>query len=207
MKVPCTVQSLVIQSCELQGTDETTEADYLVLVKRPELSGIVSNKLFCEFAAARGWLTAVQWLRQHGTSWDEGTCSAAAKGGHLAVLQWSYHNNCPWNAWTCSSAARWGHLAVLQWARQQTPPCPWNEATCSYAAQGGHLMLLQWARQHARPLGSTHLPTGSRRRPPGAVAMGAPEWCTLDVRNHLLCHVCPPPDCFSMGPPAWLPMR
>ena len=48
----------------------------------------------CAAAAAGGHLALLQWLRQNGCSWDEGTCSCAASGGHLAVLQWARQNGC-----------------------------------------------------------------------------------------------------------------
>ena len=54
----------------------------------------------------------LQWLRENGCPWEEGTCSWAAQGGHLEVLQWARANGCPWDRGTRKNAS--GH--VLEWA-------------------------------------------------------------------------------------------
>ena len=127
----------------------------------------------CEHVAGKGWLAALQWLRQKGAPWDNFTCSAAARGGHIAVLQWAHSQGCPWSSevndiW---DAARSGQQAILQWARQQgirkfverwscnfaafagqmaTLQCmrkhgwDWDCRVCAYAAVGGQLAILQW---------------------------------------------------------------
>jgi hypothetical protein len=105
----------------------------------------------CYDAARNGWLSVLQWLREHGCPWDKWTCYWAAKGGHVEVLQWAREQSlpCPWDEWTCWGAARGGHLQVLQWAREHG--CPWDKRTCSMAAGGGHLKVLQWAREQSPP--------------------------------------------------------
>ena len=87
----------------------------------------------------------LQWARQSGCSWDEGTCSGAAGGGHLAVLQWARQSDCSWDEDTCTFAAEGGHLAVLQWAHENN--CPWSGSTTFAAALNNHLDILKWARQ------------------------------------------------------------
>lgn len=81
----------------------------------------------CYSAAAKGQLAVLQWARQIGCSWDEGTCRTAALHGHLSVLEWARGNGCPWNGRTCINAAWAGHLDVLQWAA-------WNGCPCDYRA-------------------------------------------------------------------------
>ena len=82
----------------------------------------------CRFAALDGNLDVLQWAREHGCEWDEGTCAYAAGGGHLDVLQWAREHGCEWDRWTCTEAAQNGHLDVLQWAREHG--CEWDERTC-----------------------------------------------------------------------------
>ena len=91
----------------------------------------------------------LQWARQSGCRWSEGTCSRAALGGHLAILQWARHIGCHWDKDTCTLAAAGGHLTVLQWARHNG--CSWDEETCAYAAVRGHLAMLQWAHKNNCP--------------------------------------------------------
>ena len=53
----------------------------------------------CEMAAGGGHLATLQWAREHGCEWDEGTWAAAEGGGHLATLQWAREHGCPnWRA-------------------------------------------------------------------------------------------------------------
>ena len=87
----------------------------------------------------------------------------AARGGHLEVLQWARQHGCPWNEGTSQAAAMGGHLAVLQWAREHD--CPWDPGTCYHAALGGHLSLLQWARAHGCPWIKRDCDDASRNHP------------------------------------------
>ena len=59
--------------------------------------------------------------------WDEDTCSWAAFRGHLEVIKWLRAKGCPWGKVTSYRAADGGHLEVLQWMQAQDPPCPWDE--------------------------------------------------------------------------------
>ena len=65
-------------------------------------------------------------------------CSYAAKKGYLKLIRWLRSNGAPWNKQVCSSAAKGGHLEVLQWIRANG--APWNEDVCYFAAKGGHLL-------------------------------------------------------------------
>ena len=48
--------------------------------------------------ARAGHLEVLQWAREHGCDWTEGTCYAAALGGHLEVLKWTHEHGCTWEA-------------------------------------------------------------------------------------------------------------
>jgi len=106
----------------------------------------------CPSAARGGHLEVLRWAREHDRPWDETTCALAARGGHLAVLRWAREHGCQWNWWTCAFAAEGAHLEVLQWAREHH--YPWDEETSSLAAEGGHLEVLRWAREHGAPWNS-----------------------------------------------------
>ena len=107
------------------------------------------NEETCARAALFGHLELLQWAHENGCPWKQNTCSATAEGRHLEVLQWARANGCPWDEWTCSDAAYGGHLEVLQWARANG--CHWNEETCEYTAWEGHLKVLQWLRANDCP--------------------------------------------------------
>ena len=69
--------------------------------------------------------------------WDKKTCSWAAFRGHLEVLKWLRVKGCPWGILTSNLAAEGGHLEVLQWMRAQDPPCPWDLGVCYQVAEDG----------------------------------------------------------------------
>ena len=51
---------------------------------------------------------------------DEITCAYAAEKGHLAVLQWLRSQGCPWNKAEClEKAEENGHTATAAWIREQ----------------------------------------------------------------------------------------
>ena len=41
-----------------------------------------------KWAALRGHLMVLKWLRSEGCPWDESACSGAAEGGQLETLKW-----------------------------------------------------------------------------------------------------------------------
>ena len=106
-------------------------------------------KYTCAWAARRGHLEVLKWVRENGCPWDEKTCSWAAKGGHLATLKWARENGCPWDEETCANLAEGGHLETLKWAHEND--CPWDDRTCANLAGGGHLEMLLWARENDCP--------------------------------------------------------
>jgi len=103
----------------------------------------------CAFAAARGDIESLQWLRSVGCPWNAETCSRAALGGHLDIIQWARANGCPWDTYTYSSAARGGHLDTLQWVYANG--CPSTESAYEQAAARGHVHVLEWLWEKGCP--------------------------------------------------------
>ena len=50
---------------------------------------------FCAEMALKGNLELLQFLRENGCPWNEGTCYFAAKNGHLECLKYAHENGCP----------------------------------------------------------------------------------------------------------------
>ena len=92
-----------------------------------------------EWAAMRGHLEVLKWLRSEGCPWDEGACQGAASAGRLEVLKWLRSEGCPWNEGACLCAAAGGHLEVLKWLRSEG--CPWNELLCRMV---GNPIIVHW---------------------------------------------------------------
>ena len=65
-----------------------------------------------EWAAMRGHLEVLKWLRSEGCPWDEGACLCAAAGGHLEVLKWLRSEGCPWNELLCRMV---GNPIIVHW--------------------------------------------------------------------------------------------
>ena len=49
----------------------------------------------CMWAAGKGQLEILKWLRENDFPWNEETCARAALFGHLELLQWAHENGCP----------------------------------------------------------------------------------------------------------------
>ena len=69
----------------------------------PMLQWVVERRLplisnACTWAASRGHLDALRFLRSHHCPWDGATLKGAAINGHLDILQWALANGCPWTA-------------------------------------------------------------------------------------------------------------
>jgi hypothetical protein len=105
------------------------------------------------WAAERGDIPMLEYLRDKGWPLHETTVQTAAYGGHLRVLQWLGAQDPPlsWTAAVCSMAASRGHLHVLQWLRSQDPPCLWDGECCDAAAGGGLTRVLEWCRSVEPP--------------------------------------------------------
>lgn len=82
------------------------------------------------------WWDVRTWRRTRRYPWDARTCEFAAGKGQLKTLQWlrAHDPPCPWDERTCRAAASSGNLKMLQWLRAQDPPCPWNIEACNQAA-------------------------------------------------------------------------
>ena len=135
------------QQCEENQTRDINVRVFCLAVRHGII--VCDRKEWCSWAALRGLLTILQWLRANGCPWDVWTCAQAAEEGNLPLLQWARENGCPWDGRTCASAALNGHLTVLQWARANG--CPWDARTCAHAALNGHLTVLHWAWESGCP--------------------------------------------------------
>ena len=146
----CAWQRVVTEKMAEYGHVDTcatlAKGGHLEVLQWAREHGCLWNEGTCEFAAEGGHLEVLQWAREHGCRWDAVTCRLAAKGGHQEMLQWAREHGCPWDSSTCHSAAADGQLETLKWAREHD--CPWSWATCANAASSGHVEVLQWAREH-----------------------------------------------------------
>ena len=73
-------------------------------------------KNVCSFAAMRGSVRLLKWVRENNLDWSTYTCSYAAEHGRLPALKYLHENGCPWYQLTCSLAAdrkRWDCLQYL----------------------------------------------------------------------------------------------
>ena len=113
---------------------------------------LFSGKTYAE-AAEGGKLDVLRWLHDNRCPCDERACAYAASKGHLKVLQWlrldgavdeeGWSCSAPWDETACACAASGGHLEVLQWLHDKG--CPMEKDTCAWnASQGGHDEVLQW---------------------------------------------------------------
>ena len=57
-----------------------------LIVQRGDLDD--DSDSLCMWAAEKGQLEILKWLRENDFRWDEVTCAEAAYGGHLEVLHW-----------------------------------------------------------------------------------------------------------------------
>ena len=109
--------------------------------------------------ARAGHLEVLQWAREHGCDWTEGTCYAAALGGHLEVLKWTHEHGCTWEALaalTCTCYSGRGCTAA-RGARGTSCHAPTGRPAICHAPTG------RPATCHA-PTGqpaTCHTPTGS----------------------------------------------
>ena len=73
-------------------------------------------KNVCNYAAMRGSVRLLKWVRENNLDWSTYTCSYAAEHGRLPALKYLHENGCPWYQLTCSLAAdrkRWDCLQYL----------------------------------------------------------------------------------------------
>lgn len=109
------------------------------------------NELSTAAAAEHNHLELLKWLRNDlGCAWTESTTVSAALRGHLEVLQWAHSHGCPFSSNICASTARQGHFEALKYLVANGALI--NEWTCSAAARGGYLHILQWLRERQCPV-------------------------------------------------------
>ena len=58
-----------------------------------------------------------RWIHDAGVYGYGGAASYAAKRGIMSLLRWLRARGCPWDEWTCREAAGGGHLDKLQQSR------------------------------------------------------------------------------------------
>jgi hypothetical protein len=122
-------------------------------------------------AVKAGRLNVVQWLSEHGCTYDVGTMTiTAAYCGHISILDWLLDQNdtqldadhmhiaavggqllmcqhlrsigCAWDTHACSSAAVYGHQDVLQYLHEND--CPLDIQTCVSAGIGGDIQVIKY---------------------------------------------------------------
>ena len=86
----------------------------------------------CNYAARRGSVRLLKWMRVNNRAWSAGTCSFAARYGHLPALQYLHENGCPWDQLTCLNAAYYKRWDCFQYAVDNK--CPgWEKYAEEYA--------------------------------------------------------------------------
>ncbi|KAG8460414.1 hypothetical protein KFE25_011905 [Diacronema lutheri] len=98
------LRSAVAQRRAADGRDGTRTAEHTACTSDAKLAwavlgcGLRLTPRLCAFAAARGSLTQLSWLRAHGCPWDAHTFTAGAASGHLSVLRWAHAKGLAWGA-------------------------------------------------------------------------------------------------------------
>ena len=89
-------------------------------------------KNVCSFAAMRGSVRLLKWVRENNLDWSTYTCSYAAEHGRLPALKYLHENGCPWDSYTCFYAAGLKHWHCLQYLVDNK--CPgWERYAKNYA--------------------------------------------------------------------------
>ncbi len=138
-------------SWDVGSTSAAAKAGFLHILKYLYENGCQINEWVIAFAAFKGHLNILKYLRSlpEPCPWDHNTTAWAAEGGHLECLKYAHENGCDWDFLTPALAAFGGHLECLKYAYENG--CRWNEITTSYAAQTGHLQSLKYARENGCP--------------------------------------------------------
>ena len=106
-------------------------------------------KFVCNYAALRGSVRLLKWVRVNNLVWSTHTCSSAAMNGHLPALKYLHENGWPWDSDTCRCAAANGHLPALQYLHENG--CPWSSSTCLHAASYHRWDCLQYTVDNKCP--------------------------------------------------------
>jgi ankyrin repeat protein len=106
----------------------------------------------CAFAAGRGDLEMLKYLRGEGCLWNESTCEYAAKSGHLEVLKYVHENGLKFNAVTFINAVRNNHLDVLKYLvtdmRLNDRGTYATVGLCTLAAANGNIKMIKYLRKN-----------------------------------------------------------
>jgi len=134
----CEVGSLEILKY-LQSTDDNRDNECL--------GELYENNVFCGWAASRGHLEVLKWLRENGCPWDEKTCAVAAGDNYLDILKYLHDNGCPWDE-RCYEYT-WNYMDILRYLHENG--CPWDERACSSAAYHGCMETLRYLHENGCP--------------------------------------------------------
>jgi len=103
----------LLRILDLLDNDEALSLPYERVVG---LLGAHAAKHVCDYAARRGSVRLLKWVRENNLDWSTHTCYYAAADGHLSALKYLHENGCPWDRYTCHSAAAYKHWDCLQYA-------------------------------------------------------------------------------------------
>ena len=105
---------LFTRLCHRIGLMDNDEALSLPYERVVGLLGEAAKNV-CSFAAMRGSVRLLKWVRENNLDWSTYTCSYAAEHGRLPALKYLHENGCPWYQLTCSLAADRKHWDCLQY--------------------------------------------------------------------------------------------
>ena len=108
------------------------------------LGETANHVVLCNYAALRGSVRLLKWMRENNLAWNSNTCSAAASKGHLPALQYLHENGCPWDERTCYYAAQREYWDCLQYAVDNKCPVWVPECGCP--------VWENYAKRHAKHL-------------------------------------------------------
>ena len=143
----CTRKTRIL---DLMDNDEALSLPYERVVG---LLGEIAEPLYI-YAAFRGSVRLLKWVRENNLDWSTHTCHHAAHYGHLSALQYLHENGCPWDSDTCRSAAANGQLPALKYLHENG--CPWDENTCFSTAHFKRWDCLQYAVDNKAPEWETY---------------------------------------------------
>ena len=103
-------------SARVTGLLDNDEALSLPYERVVGLLGEETAEYVCGYAAFRGSVRLLKWVRENNLAWCTYTCSWAASNGHLPALKYLHENGCPWDKWTCYCTALHKQWDCLQYA-------------------------------------------------------------------------------------------
>eukprot|EP00953_Heterococcus_sp_UTEX-ZZ885_P002832 2051-Heterococcus_DN1.PRE.2 len=113
--------------------------------------GVEITAITLLMAALSGETAMCAHLRSIGCDWPVHACNYAAVRGHIETLHWLRQNGCPCNiADVCSAAARYGSTSILNYVNEQWEVMSAELLTKSLLQAGvyNQLETVQWLRQH-----------------------------------------------------------